>query len=486
MFNKYTGITIEKLKSNIDYIILSLSATTLGSIIIYYVVKSSNYVRYYGDDYCTSSVLNKIGYFEAQIYWYSSWSGRFSYNAFVHFSEIFYLNSIIILPIILCCFLIISLSFLFIKIINTKNTINIIISTIAAILFTGMMIILSPNIYQTLYWQTGSLTYFIPFIFLTAALALPFDIKNNTKSKNFIIKVIVFSILIFIAGGFSESYVAMQTTLLILILGALIIKKINKKKIIIFIYGTLSSIASMAIILLAPGNKVRQDLLPESQPIFEVIKNTIFGVMDYFKQILNDPNYVASIALLIIVGIIFAFISKNKRSINNKNIILEILYIIFSVICLVASIYGPGWLALSSNPPERTQFLAIYPVLLCSLILGVSIGFYYRSIRVSSFQTGIRGSIIAISLLMIVNLMNFSIITGRETLENIMTYSYAWEIQVESINYQKEKGENDLIIEWIIPLGELPDPQESSEGWVNVCMSRFHNVNTIKATNKLY
>src|ERR1700730_16572264 len=39
----------------------------------------SRFTRYWSDDFCYSSMLCKIGFLRSQVYWYTHWTGRYSF-----------------------------------------------------------------------------------------------------------------------------------------------------------------------------------------------------------------------------------------------------------------------------------------------------------------------------------------------------------------------------------------------------------------------
>lgn len=151
----------------------------------YFILTTSSLVRYWADDFCSSVLLRNNGYFQSQIIWWNSWTGRYSYIAFLDLVELSGLIGAQVLPVILFAFFVLSFYLMF----------GLQISLVLSILF----LLNSPNIIQSFYWMTGSLNYYAPFIFLNFFLALLFR-----KSKKYV-NLIGF-VLIFIAVGFSESF----------------------------------------------------------------------------------------------------------------------------------------------------------------------------------------------------------------------------------------------------------------------------------------
>lgn len=473
-----------KLKLSLDHVFLMSAISAFSATILYFVIKTSAFVRLYGDDYCTSGILKRLGFWQSQVYWYNSWSGRYSYNLLVHFSELFRLSSVELLPGLLFVILSISFAWLLIQIFG-KRTASVITCLAIGLLFTSLMVINSPNIYQTLYWQTGSLTYFVPFIFLNIVLGIVVLLYKNNKYFNIPILILIFS-LAFFAGGFAESYVALQITILssLVIIMSLLWRK--RKPIIAVSVALAASVLSMLITMIAPGNKIRQAQLPSPQPIIGVIKGTVEGMIQYFQSIGGSPKYLLALTLVFIIGLYLVIRVESNFKIAKINIVIMASLLLLMVpILSVGSIYAPGLYALSTNPPARTLFMAEYPLIICSFAIGLVIGAYMKKYAKSDKINAVyvSSNVAAICIFGIIMLMLAPVInTSRETFSNVKEYSRQWDSQVVEIKNQLKS--KDLSIRWIQPIGELPDPQQTSKGWVNICMSDYYGVNSITAVHR--
>ena len=67
--------------------VLGLCAVVLAVPIAAYAI-TGWFTRYASDDYCTASIVLQQGFLGAQQYWYSTWSGRFSFFALVSAIEL--------------------------------------------------------------------------------------------------------------------------------------------------------------------------------------------------------------------------------------------------------------------------------------------------------------------------------------------------------------------------------------------------------------
>lgn len=190
----------------------------LVSLGFYFIFTTSPNVRYWADDFCSATFLRDNGFWGAQVGWWKSWTGRYSA---VFFTDIFELIGpwvVRFLPILLLALLIISARKIFFG------------NIIFASLFVILVLINSPNIIQSFYWQTGSLNYTIPFIFMNFFLGILIS-----KRKKLSIPLSFF--LMFVAGGFSEAFALSAAVLLTFIILALFLIDPKDKKNVFVGYG---------------------------------------------------------------------------------------------------------------------------------------------------------------------------------------------------------------------------------------------------------
>lgn len=261
----------------------------------FYVLTTSSYVRYWSDDFCSSVLLRNNGYWQSQIIWWNSWTGRYSYIAFLDFVELFGLIGAQALPIVLFVLFTLSLHAMF--------------GLSVSLLLTVIFLIVSPNIIQSFYWMTGSLNYFAPFIFLNFYLALLF--RKSKKYTN-----LIGFILLFIAVGFSESFgVALFLFLVYLFF---VLPKTQNKKIIVA--GLVATVLSLGLMYLAPGNAVRSATVSHPDSLMDLVYKTFSYSKWYLIHLLYIKEFMLSV-LVIIFGS-FVVLDKSKKYFSNPKFVL--------------------------------------------------------------------------------------------------------------------------------------------------------------------
>jgi hypothetical protein len=75
------------MKERFNSLLMVSIFSPLALISSFYLLRIFQYMRPIADDFCTSAVVVKDGFWAANDYWWSSWSGRFSFTAAVSLIE---------------------------------------------------------------------------------------------------------------------------------------------------------------------------------------------------------------------------------------------------------------------------------------------------------------------------------------------------------------------------------------------------------------
>ena len=203
---------MEKIKnflgSNYKNILLAAFIATFLALISILAIKGS-YSRYAQDDYCYGYRFRDSNFLKAQVDSYFQTaeynSNRYSLTMFNGLAEIVggpkfvpFFPALVMVTWV--CILIYIIS-LFIK--GRRNILIFLTAALGIVFFT---FILSPNIYQVLFWLAATNTYTTPTIISTLILALILHFTFTGKFTIFnMVEVVVLNIL---AGGFSETSTA--------------------------------------------------------------------------------------------------------------------------------------------------------------------------------------------------------------------------------------------------------------------------------------
>jgi hypothetical protein len=166
------------------------------------------------DDYCTAARINEIGFIKSQIAWYSHWTGRFSFSFLVGVAEMIGPAVVPFLPITaLAGWLSATVWSTYQIAMMARWPQPFLTSMVLAELLVFVTLESTPHVVQSLYWQSGMLTYTLPLILLTIYLGVlgrVLGLRRPVEAAS--LPMFAAFVLTVIAGGFSEAYASMQTS----------------------------------------------------------------------------------------------------------------------------------------------------------------------------------------------------------------------------------------------------------------------------------
>jgi hypothetical protein len=153
----------------------------------------------------------------------------------------------------------------------------------------------APDVYQTLLWQTGAVTYVLPLIVLPwIAVAL---IRTNP---------IAAAALAFIVSGFAE-ILALSVCVAAIVAAIFTSGRMRRAA----LAATAGAIAGTLLLALAPGNAVRKTHFPDPPPLATEIAQTAEHSLGYVGSFVRRAS--APAALLLTVAALAAGTVPNRR-----------------------------------------------------------------------------------------------------------------------------------------------------------------------------
>ncbi len=392
------------------YILIPILALFLVSG--YYVVTTSSLVRFWADDFCSAVFLRNNGYLQSQIMWWNGWTGRYSYIAFLDLVQLFGLNGAKILPII---------QYLLIFLIGFPYS-----------LISIFYLTTSPNIIQTFYWMTGSLNYFAPFIFLNGFLLLLFKpIRKWTLFAGFM--------TLLISTGFSEAFGVANILLLSLLF--LILKNTDQRKILIV--GIVSTVLSLGVMYIAPGNAVRSATVNHPESIGALITSTLIYSKWYLIHLMYIKSFVLSV--LVVISGAFVFLKAKTKYFTSPKLVL--LYSSLFMIAVTLAVVGLTYQAMNWEPPERVMSIVNNMIILATVIFSIAL--------FQIFQNSVSKTFSRLAFAVLVLLLTYSV----------------------SLDWGKVK--NELKVSANSPthmaVGKL-DGLTENNGWVATCIAGYNKL----------
>lgn len=422
--------------------LVMIPAIVLIAIGLYFVLVTSVNVRYWADDFCSAALLGKAGFLGTQISLWNTWTGRFSATFFISLAELAGPWIVRILPILILVLLLVSL-WKFYR-----------INRLIPVLFILLTLINAPNTIQSFYWQTGSLNYLAPFIFLNIFLGI---VIFPSKKINIFLPFV----LTLIAAGFSEAFAIAQLVLILFVL--LAVKLISfsgtDKRMKIVLSGLAGAIMALGIIYLAPGNLVRAGTVNHLANLKQIIVSTLYSTKWYLPRMLSIKTF--DFSLLIIFTAILVLAKDVKLKLQHA-LTLAALSVV-SAIFITMSVLASGFYSIAIIPPERALFVAIYMMLICFVVFSFAVK--------SLIKSGSK----VVWIILLMNLITSFILIGSLTSQwgivnnSLKTYATEWD------NAEKELP----LLKNIHPVGEL-DGFTDNKGWVGACVAGYYKLTNVK------
>ncbi len=291
-------------------------AAIIGGAVILVPIAAAAYMgslsRYLADDFCTLGSLRDFGFWGSQAYWYTTWSGRFAFTFTVNIVEALGAWLVPLLPAVHLVGLLAGAGWAFDRWLAGADDRG---SRWTGWFIGGLVVYQTisgtPNLYQSLYWQTGVLTYVTPLVLASFYAVWVLSRRDGVKAGAG--GIVVSGLTMAVAVGFSETVGSLLVAalagscLLVWLLADTGDGKTRALKLLGA--GLAGGIVGMLVVAAAPGNAARQALLTPSSSAAVWLKETtrnayIFSV----RTLRGDP-----LRLALGLGLPFLFGAASGR-----------------------------------------------------------------------------------------------------------------------------------------------------------------------------
>lgn len=446
--------------------------------------------RYLADDFCTAGQLRELGFWNSQSYWYRNWSGRFSFTFLVSLSQLAGPELTPWLPGgVLLLWLAGSWWAAQQALAGERSPmLRPLVIAASTILVT---VATTPKLYQSVLWHTGLLTYALPLALAT--LAAGWTLRALRTSKGGSPRWGSASIpgaLAFVAGGMSETFVAVQTALLLIAipLGLWAAGTSEKRRAAALHLGAAlaGSLIAGGIVAAAPGNAVRQGALDRTADPLLVLSRSfrdtyLFTAMRYNRDLLW-----MAIGAAIPFGAGFGLGARRHSDAGEGRLdprhALWLLILPVGTLLLVMATMAPSEYALSSYPDGRILITAHYAVAaglsVWGAVLGFSLGQWLgRGGAAAAVHSGLW---LAVSALLIVGSARF-MLDHRPLLHDARQYAARWDNRHQQLATALERGEFRVEAASLTHMGGLEELSRDPQLWVNRCVADTYGLREVRA-----
>jgi len=479
--NSYFGLALNKLFSFTRAFFLATTSAALG---LYFYL--ATLARPLSDDYCFSAWNLSVGPLIAGLYKYENTSNRFSNQFIVYISDLFGPRGVGILSAFTIILWVIALTYLLSEMsrsfrIRWNHWTGLLLAEVIALI----SLYSSANLFQSVFWRPGLMTYLLPlplFTFVFAEILRSTRLAANRVETNVRPNLWMVAILFFAAffiGGLSETAGALHITILGLSLVATFFwnKGTGRRTALGLISAALAgALLALVGMFLAPANAFRIE--EGSAPtITQLIQRVLtFGIQFLSEAIrlLKQPG-----AFALGVGTLTGYTCVKFGGVDapstRKLIIAFIVVPILTYLLIIAS-FAPSAYG-QSFPAERVRFPAHVLFVVSLLLEGALVGLFFARINFPRWVT-------ALSILAMVVAALYPLWITRNNLPLIPQYKYRteqWDERDARIRELAASGEKDIVV-WQLPgIEGVKDLDARPVHWVNYCAAVYYGVDSIAA-----
>lgn len=456
------------------------------------------FARYLADDFCTAYELGRNGFLGSQKYWYVEWSGRYSSTASINLVELIGHRIVPFLPaLVLVAWLLIT----FWTVSRLARVLHLARPRLVSFLLASLVIYVSldslPNIGQVLYWQTGMLTYVAPLICLT--LMVEILVQRSTQGadatrRSIALWSIILAGLAFVAGGFSDTYVAVQVSifslalLLVLVGPSLRLSRPAGRLLRLFILACLlGALLAMLVVFAAPGNARRESFFPPHPDMLHVLGASVVHSLGfvYYWSTTHAINLVVALVFPALVAMLFHPVRNLLEfdiELLDQTIARWLVLLLGLALLLLMACFAPAAWALSGLPPERALAIPQFVVVCCAVVWGYLAGLALRrnlaTLLPATLSLAVAGVVVVVSLLLLGPIQ--ASIRTLASVPAMRDYAMQWDARDRELRVARLEGKTVVEVPPMKNIVGLDEPPGKASARLNECFAGYYGLNSVR------
>lgn len=339
------------------------------------------------DDFCFTTQARDFGIWGNVDYMYNNWTGTYSstfFQSLIGLNQAWWLVPIMLLALWFLALLWLGRQIALLMPVVYVSVVD--FSFLFSIFVLYGVVDGTANIFQSLYWTSGAITYTAPVVILTINLSfILYCLRRQNRSP---LTHTLVAGLCMLAGGFSPLYAVFQVTVFLIGNGIVFMwpSRPWKKQLLAYLgVGLVFSFIALLILAIAPGNIIRQSTfenrLSWAGIIFYTIRATILflpisaGFFSPFALLL--PLFIG-----VTVGVLCIGLNDKWRQYFRRRGLRWIIAIVVLGHVIIASCYFTALYSIWYLPPARAYIIPQYVLVLmmfaCGLVAGMGLQWEYR------------------------------------------------------------------------------------------------------------
>ena len=445
--------------------------------------------RYQADDYCIAAYVRLMGFWKTQTYMYTNWANSFSTN--------FLLSTIVfigprILPALPALVLLFWVFAIYWCISNALPSLVHGIAFLLAEMLVFFVIFEAPERYQTLYWLSGMIPYLLSLVLLTFLGHITLVMAKRIIIKPNWMIYVGMGLASFLIGGFSETTVALQIGVFSLaLIGVWFAHKKGtpRRGFILLGIGFVSTLLSMLVLIIAPGNIVRQALLPPPPNLIKLVTLSLRFALDFSRDSLKSLPLPTALSL--ILPMLLAYVGTTRQEyfkvlkVDSVRLILFLLIAPIIGYLLIVCICAPSVYGESAYPEQRVLIAARYVMVTVTMfegtLLGILISNFSSSWNTKFSQYSIKIIVACFLILASSYPLRAALLTSVQIPE-YRSRAMLLDARDLKIRIAVEQGITNVVVQAIDSTHLLMELGPNVDLWVNRCAARYYGAKSIQAS----
>ena len=446
--------------------------------------------RYMADDYCTAGTLLRLGFWDSQSFWYTTWSGRYAATFLVNLAEAAGVWVTRVLPAlaILGWTAVLAVAFW-----RMGRRLRIAAPVLASVFLGAMLVVVildgTPSPYQSLHWQTGMITYTLPLILLVGMGAWILRAAGAADAAAIRpLSLLGMAGLAFVAGGLSETYAVLQLAVIgVGSLAALIALRGARRRVVLALLGSAALGACLALLTIyaAPGTQIRRGMVSEPVTLTQLTTRLVQDARIFLSRTVRKipAGLAAAVSLPLLVAFLWGtepLDGRDKPSHNGRRLAGWLLLLPPVVAGLMLVSMAPYEFAISDYPDARvlitTTFILVTGMGVWGTLLGAAlVGWGDRLGRVG------RPTLAVLGILLVLAAVVPATPRALRMLPDAREFAAAWDRRDRVLRTAAAEGVDEIAVASLSSMGGLAEIGYDPEEWVNRCVAQAYGLKQVVA-----
>lgn len=448
--------------------------------------------RALADDFCFTAIVQEQGITGALDYWYNNWTGTYSSTFFQ--SMVGLGRAWVWVPIVLTTLWLLAAVWTAYQVaaalqLKQRGLMAFIIGTLLVYATNDG----AANVYQSLYWTSGAITYTLPLIVLTFNLGvIVLGLRTSEDNQIPVPHLALSTGLCMVAGGFSPLFAVFQVAVMgLAFLACLLFAAPTWKRqaLVIFASATVFAFIALMILYIAPGNAIRRDRFTLEDSYIKMVSDAFTGALAFIPTsaiILSPMAIISSLVFGGFIGLNYVPLTPRQRvRVGRESLrwlaLTALVGFILIFVCMLVAI-----VSINALPPPRGYIVPQTALILTAFAWGFIMG---MGLQTSFADRASSNLMLAGRLLMVAVLILGPVLAAGRILANVprmQTFAQEWDernAEIETIASQN--ADADVVIE---PLtfdfaDQVAVTALSTDIVQNICIADYYGVKSIRLSH---